>query len=80
MTAQTRTSRETTGPSTEYPLYVEVRGYDERENPTIKDNCRVELIIEGATLGLGYGISKERANELAERISIRLGIEAKLKE
>ena len=65
---------------TEYPCFVDVCRYDEKGNPNSQDNYRVELIVGGALFGLGYGISKERANELAGRIATRLGIEAKLKE
>jgi hypothetical protein len=65
---------------TEYPFYVEVCCYHEKEHPNSQDNYRVELIIEGTILGLSYGISKERANELAGKIASRLGVEAKLKE
>ena len=65
---------------TEYPFYVDVCRYYEKEHSNSQDDYKVELIIEGTILGLSYGISKERANELARRIASKLGIEAKLKE
>ena len=67
----TRTSRETTGPCTELPLYLEVYRHEERgDKSNAEDNYRVALIIRGTrfnlmALGLDYSISKKRANELA---------------